>query len=132
MSVDEVRNYLFVIATEFKTIDIDELAIIDTLINQAMLTHNQSTLGSSYLEAVSYFVAHQLTTSGFKPADSVSSGSSSTTQEVLKKKAGNLEITYSSNTVKKTQVITSGIESSKYGSMYQEIMNRSLITPRWL
>lgn len=128
MTTEEIRNYLFIIAKEFTTTDEIELAMIDSLINQAMLTHNQTILKSSYIEAVSYFVAHQLFTSAFVPSGS---GSITTTQEVLKKKAGNVELTYSSNAVKKTQSITSSIESSKYGAMYQTIMDRVLITPRW-
>lgn len=124
-----IRTYLFIIASEFTTTDNTELSMINTLIDDAMNTHSENSLGSSFKKTIAYYVAHQLKLQGFTPA---SSSSGSSTQEVLKRKAGNLEITYSSNAVRKTQTITSSLESTSYGAMYQSLMSNAIETPMFL
>lgn len=127
-----IRTYLFIIASEFTTTDNTELSMINTLIDDAMNTHSESSLGSSFKKTIAYYVAHQLKLQGFTPASSSSGSSGSSTQEVLKRKAGNLEITYSSNSVRKTQTITSSLESTSYGAMYQSLMSNAIETPMFL
>lgn len=128
-TITTIRDYLFIIASEFTTTDNAELTMINTLIADAMNTHSETSLGSSFKKTIAYYVAHQLKLQGFTPA---SSSSGSSTQEVLKKKAGNVEITYSSNTVRKTQTITSSLESTSYGAMYQSLMSNAIETPMFL
>ncbi len=128
-TVSSIRSELFIVAQEFYTTDTAELTKIDSLISSAMNRHSETSLGSSFVSCIAYYVAHQLKLQGFTPA-SGSSGSS--TQEVLKRKAGNLEITYSSNAVRKTQTITSSLESTSYGAMYQSLMSNAIETPMFL
>ena len=128
-TVSSIRSELFIIAQEFYTTDTAELTKIDSLISSAMNRHSETSLGSSFVSCIAYYVAHQLKLQGFTPA---SSSSGSSTQEVLKRKAGNLEITYSSNTVRKTQTITSSLESTSYGAMYQSLMSNAIETPMFL
>lgn len=128
-TITTIRDYLFIIASEFTTTDNTELTMINTLIADTMNTHSETSLGSSFKKTIAYYVAHQLKLQGFTPA---SSSSGSSTQEVLKKKAGNVEITYSSNTVRKTQTITSSLESTSYGAMYQSLMSNAIETPMFL
>lgn len=128
-TVSSIRSELFIVAQEFYTTDTAELTKIDSLISSAMNRHSETSLGSSFVSCIAYYVAHQLKLQGFTPA---SSSSGSSTQEVLKRKAGNLEITYSSNTVRKTQTITSSLESTSYGAMYQSLMSNAIETPMFL
>lgn len=128
-TVSSIRDELFILAQEFYTTDTAELTKINSLITSAMNRHSETSLGSSFVSCIAYYVAHQLKLQGFTPA---SSSSGSSTQEVLKKKAGNVEITYSSNTVKKTQTITSSLESTSYGAMYQSLMSNVIETPMFL
>ena len=128
-TVSSIRSELFIIAQEFYTTDTAELTKIDSLISSAMNRHSETSLGSSFVSCIAYYVAHQLKLQGFTPA---SSSSGSSTQEVLKRKAGNLEITYSSNSVRKTQTITSSLESTSYGAMYQSLMSNAIETPMFL
>lgn len=128
-TVSSIRDELFILAQEFYTTDTAELTKINSLITSVMNRHSETSLGSSFVSCIAYYVAHQLKLQGFTPA---SSSSGSSTQEVLKKKAGNVEITYSSNTVKKTQTITSSLESTSYGAMYQSLMSNAIETPMFL
>lgn len=131
-TVSSIRDELFILAQEFYTTDTAELTKINSLITSAMNRHSETSLGSSFVSCIAYYVAHQLKLQGFTPASSSSSSSGSSTQEVLKKKAGNVEITYSSNTVKKTQTITSSLESTSYGAMYKSLMDNAIETPMFL
>lgn len=128
-TVSSIRDELFILAQEFYTTDTAELTKINSLITSAMNRHSETSLGSSFVSCIAYYVAHQLKLQGFTPA---SSSSGSSTQEVLKKKAGNVEITYSSNAVRKTQTITSSLESTSYGAMYQSLMSNAIETPMFL
>ena len=131
-TVSSIRTELFNIAQEFYTVDTNELTKIDALITSAINRHSEKSLGSSFVSCIAYYVAHQLKLQGFKPASNTGSSTVDTTQEVTKKKAGNLEISYSSNSVKKTQTITSSLQSTSYGAMYDSIMNNIIETPMFL
>jgi len=129
MTVEEIRTYLFIIASEFKTTDSEDIASIDTLISNSMSNHNINILGiNKYKNAVAYDVASQLSISGFKPVGSTSS--TSTSQEVTKRKAGNIEISYSSNTVKKNINVTNASDLNPYAMKYQEIIRSIIFVPR--
>jgi hypothetical protein len=132
-TITSIRTYLFIVAKEFYTTDTSELESINILIDDAMKSHNEVDLGSSFKKAIAYFVADQLKVSGFVPASSSGSGGTvSTTQEITKKKAGNLEITYSSNSTKKTQVITSSLQSTDYGARYLDAISGVINRPIYI
>lgn len=129
MTVEEIRNYLFIIASEFKTTDTQQLSDIDTLITYSMSKHNEKILKVKYKEAIAYDVASQLSISGFK---SVDNSNTSTSQEITKKKAGNLEITYSNSTISRSAKVTSASDLNSYAMKYQAIMKSILVLPRFI
>lgn len=129
MTVEEIRNYLFIIASEFKTTDVQQLSDIDTLITYSMSKHNEKILKVKYKEAISYDVASQLSISGFK---SVDNSNTSANQEILKKKAGNIEIQYSNSTISKSVKVTSANDLNSYAMRYQAIIKSIRVLPRFV
>lgn len=129
MTVEEIRNYLFIIASEFKTTDTQQLSDIDTLITYSMSKHNEKILKVKYKEAIAYDVASQLSISGFK---SVDNSNTSANQEILKKKAGNIEISYSNSSVSKSVKVTSADDLNDYGMKYKSIMKSIFVVQRFV
>jgi len=122
MSLDTttIRSNLFAVAPKFNTSDAGELAIINGIIELKMLEIDANQWGSKANYVCSLLTAHHLELISFAPAIS-SFTSASSSVEVSKKKAKNLEIQYNTSRKQVTIDGNTSLTSTIYGTMYLDL-----------
>lgn len=129
-TISSIRTVLFTVASEFKTTDVDKLATIDENIALYKDVHNEEVLGGHYSLCIANLVAFHLKNQGFTvavtpvaPVDTVNPN------KVIFKKAKNMELRYSDNTVKRTQTVKDIYDLNNYGQMYKYYLSLACVGP---
>jgi len=128
----EIRTVLFIVAPEFVTVDSGKLSTINSNIDLFKTQVNETALGNNYKITVAYLVAFQLTNQNFSvdvsPPTTAPTDTSSP-NKVIFKKAKNMEIRYSDNSIKRSENIKDIYDTNKYGKLYKEYMNTAVCLP---
>lgn len=109
MNIDEVRETLFDIASEFYTTDTVKLARINRFINRAANQCNENAFGDNASEYIANLTAHNLTLS---PASGEVSDPTSF-KDIVEKTIGDVKFKFASTTSNKT--MENPLSRTKYG-----------------
>jgi hypothetical protein len=115
-------NYLFIIAPEFKTLDVDKLNIINSHILFSSEDVNENVFLEKTNRAIAYLTAYNLTDQNPLGLNIVGSIGGSLTKVRKKLDKMETEYNYSSSISTRSKLYDSPFSSNKYGKMFYTLL----------